>query len=166
MYLPTLGSRAKRDFNEMRRILVWAYPAHPTPRRCIFMIIYNKYRIQIIVKNDFFLVTTERSQNFINIHLGYKQKCLSGLLACYLNAINIAWSKIERATLTNRSQKRLNSFGRKSLIFNKKLWKKWGVKQKVKKISEGPWLPWPPVETPLLSYFLPLLILYLIYNLR
>ena len=28
-YLPALGSRARRDFNGMRRILVWAYPAHP-----------------------------------------------------------------------------------------------------------------------------------------
>ena len=44
-HTPALGSRAKRVFNGIRRILVWAYPVHPTPRRCIFVMIYNKYRI-------------------------------------------------------------------------------------------------------------------------
>ena len=36
----------------------------------------------MLVKNEFFLVTTERSQNFINVQLGYTPKRLSVPLAC------------------------------------------------------------------------------------
>ena len=46
-----------------------------TLRRCIFVIIYNKYRIiksDVIVKKEFFLSTTERSHNFTDIHFAYQ----------------------------------------------------------------------------------------------
>ena len=36
----------------------------------------------MLAKSEFFLVTKERSQKFINVHLGYKPKRLSVPLAC------------------------------------------------------------------------------------
>ena len=82
LVFPCAGFQNGKGFQWDAENLGLGLPCTPNQRRCIFVIMYKKYRIQMIFKNELSLVTTERSQNFINVHLGYKQKRLSEPLAC------------------------------------------------------------------------------------
>ena len=82
LVFPCAGFQSEKGFQRDAEDLGLGLPCAPHPRGCFFMIMYKKYRIQMIVKNEPFFETTERSQNFINVHLGYKPKRISGPLDC------------------------------------------------------------------------------------